>query len=59
MKDVDYIKLAATARHIQETVLHRARDEGIRLPLETVKVVMQASIDLALIAHAPQEEVQQ
>lgn len=58
--DVDYIKLAATARHIQETVLHRAAENGIKLPGKTVKDVLIASIELAFLAHAgqPQEDNQ-
>jgi hypothetical protein len=48
---VDYIKLAATARHIQETVFNRAADSDIKLTADTVKVVMEASIELAFIAH--------
>ena len=51
MSDVDYIKLSATARHIQETVLHRANDNGAKLSPDTVRKVMQAAIDLAFIAH--------
>ncbi|CAB5079539.1 hypothetical protein UFOVP143_16 [uncultured Caudovirales phage] len=53
MTDVDYIKIAATARHIQETVLHRASDNGIKLPAETVKAILKASINLAFTAHVP------
>jgi hypothetical protein len=48
---IDYIKLAATARHIQETVFNRAADSDIKLTADTVKVVMEASIELAFIAH--------
>lgn len=54
---VDYIKLAATARHLQETVLHRAAENGIKLSAREVKVVMEASIELAFLAHIPQQEV--
>lgn len=53
---VDYIKLAATARHIQETVLHRAADNGVKLTARQVKVVMDASTELAFLAHVPQEQ---
>ena len=56
MSDVDYIKLSATARHIQETVLHRANDNGIKLSAGEVRSVMQAAIDLAFIAHAKQSD---
>lgn len=52
--DVDYIKLAATARHIQETVLHRAAENGIKLPRKVVKDVLIASIELAFLAHVDQ-----
>lgn len=51
MTDLDYIKLSATARHIQETVLHRAADAGVKLSAQTVRTVMLASIELAFIAH--------
>lgn len=49
--NIDYIKLSATARHIQETVLHRAADSNIKLSAQTVRTVMLASIELAFIAH--------
>lgn len=52
---VDYIKLAATARHIQETVLHRASENGVKLTARQVKVVMDAATELAFLAHVPPE----
>ncbi len=51
VKDVDYIKMSATARHIQETVFNRAAAENVKLTAETVEVVMRAAIELARIAH--------
>lgn len=48
---VDYIKIAATARHLQETVLHRAADAGVELSARTVFDIMLASIELAFLAH--------
>jgi len=55
---VDYIKLAATARHLQETVLHRAAENGIKLTAREVKIVMDASVELAFLAHVPPEAEQ-
>lgn len=51
MSDIDYIKLAATARHISETVLNRAADNEVKISADTVAVVLRAAIDLAFIAH--------
>lgn len=51
MKDVDYIKLSATARHIQETVFNRAAENGIKLSAETATIVMLSAVELARIAH--------
>ena len=51
MNEVDYIKVSATARHIQETVLHRANDNGIKLSPATVRNVLFTAIELAFIAH--------
>jgi hypothetical protein len=48
---VDYIKISATARHLMETVFNRADADGVKLDASTVHVVMQASIELAMIAH--------
>jgi hypothetical protein len=57
MADLDYIKLAATARHLSETVLNRAAENGVKLTAREVKVVLEASIELAFLAHVPQVEV--
>lgn len=54
-EDVDFIKLSATARHIHETVFSRAADNGVMLSAETVKTVMLAAIELALLAHVGEE----
>ena len=51
MSGVDYIKLSATARHIQETVFNRARENEVELSADMVEVVMRAAIELALLAH--------
>ena len=51
MNEVDYINVSATARHIQETVLHRANDNGIKLSTATVRNVLFTAIELAFIAH--------
>ena len=55
MTHSDYIKLAATARHIQETVLNRAADNGVKLSVDAVKHVLQNAIELALLAHVGEE----
>jgi hypothetical protein len=52
----EYIKLAATARHLSETVLNRAAENGIELTPHQVKVVLDASIELAFLAHVGQQE---
>jgi hypothetical protein len=51
LSSVDYIKLSATARQIQETVFNRAKDNEVELSAEMVEVVMRAAIELALLAH--------
>lgn len=51
MSDIDYIKVSATVRQIQETVLHRANDNGIKLSTDTVRNILQTAIELAFIAH--------
>ena len=48
---VDYIKIAATARHIQETVLHRAAENEIKLSARMLATILKASSELAFIAH--------
>lgn len=55
--DVDYIKLSATARHLQDTVFNRAADNGVKLSAADVKAVMEASIEMAFLAHVPSYEV--
>ena len=56
MIEVDYIKLAATARHLSETVLNRASENGIKLTPGQVKVVLEAAIELAFLAHVNEAE---
>ena len=54
-REVDYIKISATARHIMETVFNRADADGVKLDASIVYVVMQASIELAMIAHGTEK----
>lgn len=51
MSSIDYIRVSATARHIQETVFNRAAENNVKLSARMVEVVMLAAIELALLAH--------
>lgn len=54
-RKVDFIKMAATARHIHETVFSRISERNGTLTADETVAVMQTAITLARLAHVGDE----
>lgn len=51
MTNSEYIRVAATARHLAETVFNRAAENDVKLSARTVKNILLAAAELAMITH--------